>query len=85
MFQLLHNIVQALHADISCLDCAQPSLQGAIDAIRQGVFGDAGVFQPLLSSLIDGKDYYCISDEYVDPLSLPGHIKTAQKLTSDRR
>jgi hypothetical protein len=43
----------------------QPTLQAAIDAIKQGVFGDAGPFQPLISSLIDGKDYYCISDELV--------------------
>lgn len=41
-----------------------PALQGAMDAIRQGVFGDPNPFQPLLASVIDGKDYYCLSDDF---------------------
>ena len=28
-----------------------------VDAIRSGMFGDAGVFEPLLSTLFEGKDY----------------------------
>lgn len=39
------------------------SLQEAIDAVRQGVFGNPEPFHPLINSIIDGKDHYCISDE----------------------
>lgn len=56
-------MAQELFADIALLLSLQPSLQAAIDAIRQNVFGDSGPFQPLISSLIDGRDFYCISDE----------------------
>jgi starch phosphorylase len=41
-----------------------PELQQAIDAIRSGTFGDPNVFEPLLSTLTDGKDYYLVSDDF---------------------
>lgn len=39
------------------------ALQDAIDAIRQGVFGDPSPFQPLINSVIEGRDHYCLTDE----------------------
>lgn len=41
----------------------QASLQAAMDAIRQGIFGDPNPFTPLLESVVDGRDHYCLSDE----------------------
>jgi starch phosphorylase len=32
-------------------------LMEAVDAIREGVFGEAGVFEPLLATLFEGKDF----------------------------
>lgn len=40
------------------------TLQDSFDAIRQGVFGDPAPFQPLIDSIINGKDYYCITDDF---------------------
>lgn len=39
-----------------------------IDAIRGGMFGDAGVFEPLLSTLFEGTDYYLVSDDFTSYL-----------------
>ena len=40
------------------------SFQQAIDAIRQGVFGEASSFQPLIDSVINGGDHYCLTDDF---------------------
>ncbi|KAM0788793.1 hypothetical protein ACM66B_002882 [Microbotryomycetes sp. NB124-2] len=39
-------------------------LMQTVDAIRSGMFGDASVFEPLLSTLFEGKDYYLVSDDF---------------------
>ncbi|KAK4704657.1 glycogen phosphorylase, partial [Phenoliferia sp. Uapishka_3] len=39
-------------------------LNEAIDSIRRGAFGDGGVFEPLLSTLYEGKDHYLVSDDF---------------------
>jgi len=41
-----------------------PSLQGAMDAIRQGVFGDPAPLIPLIQSVVDGRDHYCLTDDF---------------------
>ncbi|SGY79236.1 BQ5605_C008g05082 [Microbotryum silenes-dioicae] len=39
-----------------------------INAIRSGMFGDAGVFEPLISTLFEGKDFYLVSDDFTSYL-----------------
>lgn len=41
-----------------------PELTETIDAIRSGMFGDSGVFEPLLQTLFEGKDFYLVSDDF---------------------
>lgn len=39
-----------------------------VDAIRSGMFGEAGVFEPLLGTLFEGKDHYLVSDDFLSYL-----------------
>ncbi|GAA6039090.1 hypothetical protein JCM8097_005315 [Rhodosporidiobolus ruineniae] len=39
-----------------------------IDAIRSGMFGDSGAFEPLIGTLFEGKDHYLISDDFLSYL-----------------
>ncbi|GAA6022141.1 hypothetical protein JCM10207_000776 [Rhodosporidiobolus poonsookiae] len=39
-----------------------------VDAIRSGMFGDAGAFEPLLGTLFEGKDHYLVSDDFLSYL-----------------
>ncbi|GAA5896787.1 hypothetical protein JCM6882_005035 [Rhodosporidiobolus microsporus] len=39
-----------------------------VEAIRSGMFGDAGVFEPLISTLFEGKDHYLVSDDFLSYL-----------------
>ncbi|KAL8290047.1 hypothetical protein RQP46_002986 [Phenoliferia psychrophenolica] len=41
-----------------------PELNEAVDCIRKGEFGDPSVFEPLLSTLFEGKDHYLVSDDF---------------------
>ncbi|GAA5993154.1 hypothetical protein JCM11641_005047 [Rhodosporidiobolus odoratus] len=40
-----------------------------VDAIRSGMFGEAGVFEPVLSTLFEGKDHYLVSDDFLSYLA----------------
>lgn len=39
-----------------------------VDAIRSGMFGEAGAFEPLISTLFEGKDHYLVSDDFLSYL-----------------
>lgn len=39
-----------------------------IDEIRAGTFGESGVFEPLISTLFEGKDHYLVSDDFLSYL-----------------
>ncbi|GAA5855751.1 hypothetical protein JCM8547_001668 [Rhodosporidiobolus lusitaniae] len=40
-----------------------------VDAIRSGMFGESGVFEPLLDSIVEnGKDHYLVSDDFLSYL-----------------
>ncbi|KAM0745731.1 glycosyltransferase family 35 protein [Meredithblackwellia eburnea MCA 4105] len=54
-----------------------PELIEAIDAIRSGQFGEAGVFEPLLSTLFEGKDFYLVSDDFTSYLEAQRMIDVA--------
>lgn len=40
-----------------------------VDAIRSGSFGETGVFEPLLHTIFEGKDYYLVSDDFTSYLA----------------
>lgn len=35
-----------------------------MDAIKQGVFGDPAPLIPLIQSVVDGRDHYCLTDDF---------------------
>lgn len=55
-------------------------LMEAVDAIRDGLFGEAGVFEPLLATLFEGKDFCEFFVRHGGVLRL---IKLSSDLVSD--
>ncbi|KAI8098924.1 glycosyl transferase [Halteromyces radiatus] len=45
------------------------NLQGVLDFIESGVFGEASIFNPLIDTLTYGGDYYLISQDFDDYLN----------------
>ncbi|GAA5866418.1 hypothetical protein JCM3774_004676 [Rhodotorula dairenensis] len=39
-----------------------------VDAIRAGTFGEGGAFEPLISTIFEGKDHYLVSDDFLSYL-----------------
>lgn len=39
-----------------------------VDAIRAGTFGESGAFEPLISTIFEGKDHYLVSDDFLSYL-----------------
>lgn len=54
-----------------------PELMEVVDAIRSGMFGDGGVFEPLLNTIFGGKDYYLISDDFTSYLEAQRMVDVA--------
>jgi hypothetical protein len=56
-----------------------PALQGVIAAIERGTFGDAKIFQPLISTLTVGKDFYLISADFASYIEANKLVDAAYK------
>lgn len=53
------------------------NLQGVIDFIASGAFGDGSVFNPLIDTLTYGGDYYLISEDFDSYLKKQAEVDTA--------
>ncbi|GAA5933798.1 hypothetical protein JCM1841_002128 [Sporobolomyces salmonicolor] len=77
IFGHLTEDVPRLRAQHSLGQTQYPAeLLEAIDFIRSGALDDPGVFEPLISTLFEGKDYYLVSDDFLSYLE-------AQKLIDE--
>lgn len=56
-----------------------PALQGVISAIEKGVFEDPKIFQPLISTLTVGKDFYLISADFASYIAANQAVDHAYK------
>ncbi|KAG0268038.1 Non-essential glycogen phosphorylase [Actinomortierella ambigua] len=56
-----------------------PALQGVLAAIEKGTFEDPKIFQPLISTLTIGKDYYLISADFASYLRANQAVDAAYK------
>lgn len=56
-----------------------PALQGVISAIEKGVFEDPKIFQPLISTLTVGKDFYLISADFASYIAANQAVDVAYK------
>lgn len=56
-----------------------PALQGVIAAIERNTFGDAKIFQPLISTLTVGKDFYLISADFASYIEANKQVDVAYK------
>jgi starch phosphorylase len=56
-----------------------PALQGVISAIEKGTFEDPKIFQPLISTLTVGKDFYLISADFASYITANQQVDAAYK------
>ncbi|KAI8841712.1 hypothetical protein BC829DRAFT_446690 [Chytridium lagenaria] len=60
-----------------------PSLAAVVESVRKGEFGDAYIFEPLMSTLTTGHDFYIISHDFASYLQTLEKIDVAFKDKSE--
>ncbi|KAF2101360.1 glycosyl transferase [Rhizodiscina lignyota] len=61
---LAEDVDELRHAHLYGTYELEPSLSHVFDAIRSGMFGDAGAFSALVNGIVDHGDYYLVSDDF---------------------
>ncbi|KAJ3380475.1 Non-essential glycogen phosphorylase, partial [Lobulomyces angularis] len=61
---LAHEVEDIRHDHTYHKVVMDSNLQNVIEDIRQGGYGDAGIFEPLLATLTSGHDFYIISKDF---------------------
>ncbi|KAJ3217313.1 Non-essential glycogen phosphorylase, partial [Dinochytrium kinnereticum] len=56
-----------------------PSLAAVVESVRKGEFGDAYIFEPLMSTLTTGHDFYIISHDFASYIQTLSKIDVAFK------
>ncbi|KAF2456212.1 glycogen phosphorylase-like protein [Lineolata rhizophorae] len=61
---IAEDVEELRHAHLYGNYQVDPALASVFDAIRSGMFGDAGSFSALVNGIVDHGDYYLVSDDF---------------------
>ncbi|KAG0071763.1 Non-essential glycogen phosphorylase [Linnemannia elongata] len=76
---MAHEVEDLRHAQRYRGVPMDPALQGVISAIEKGTFEDPKIFQPLISTLTVGKDFYLISADFASYITANQQVDAAYK------
>ncbi|KAI7829636.1 glycosyl transferase [Gamsiella multidivaricata] len=76
---MAHEVEDLRHAQRYRSVPMDPALQGVISAIEKGTFEDPKIFQPLISTLTVGKDFYLISADFASYIVANQQVDAAYK------
>ncbi|KAF9916281.1 Non-essential glycogen phosphorylase [Lobosporangium transversale] len=76
---MAHEVEDLRHAQRYRGVPMDPALQGVISAIERGTFDDPKIFQPLISTLTVGKDFYLISADFASYIAANQQVDAAYK------
>ncbi|KAF8979683.1 Non-essential glycogen phosphorylase [Entomortierella lignicola] len=76
---MAHEVEDLRHAQRYRGVPMDPALQGVISAIEKGTFDDPKIFQPLISTLTVGKDFYLISADFASYIAANQQVDAAYK------
>ncbi|KXS16015.1 glycosyltransferase family 35 protein [Gonapodya prolifera JEL478] len=77
--KLADQVEEVRHANRYRRSDVDPKLRVVIDLIDQGVFGDPRIFEPLVSTLTVGGDYYIISADFESYITAQDVVDKAYK------